>query len=146
MRHIFLTAAFVLIGGSAMASSILPIEGMSTDHGGSIISKSCSDCPALKGKAMTKTYTVPDLKPGTETTVVRDINGEKKIVRTEAWMGGSPVVFISKPTPEALEAAGISSDGIDPTAKTASVTPAAPVAVAAQPAPLDTSGFELRLQ
>jgi hypothetical protein len=27
---------------------------------------------------------------------IRDINGEKKLYRTEGWMGGSPIVFVTK--------------------------------------------------
>jgi hypothetical protein len=143
MRPIILTAALVLAGSSAMASSIVPVENKPDDKGGSIISESCDHCPAPKVVAARKDYVVPELTPGTQTTEIRDINGEKKVVRTEAWMGGSPVVFISKATPEALAAAGEPTDGVDPTATAAvtSDTGAAP----ATPAPLNLSDFKLRL-
>jgi 3-oxoacyl-[acyl-carrier-protein] synthase III len=146
MRSIILTAAFVLAGGSAMASSILPVESNPNDNAGSIISETCDHCPAPKPKLKNKSYVVPELQTGTQTTEIRDINGERKVVRIEAWMGGSPVTFISKATPEALAAAGVSTDGIDPTA-TAAVTPDIKAASAA-PAqkPLDLSGFDLRLK
>jgi hypothetical protein len=137
MRHIILTAAFVLACGSAMANSIQPMESLAA--GGtsvSMVSRSCVDCPALKGVELIKRqYVVPVLKNGTQTTVVRQINGETKVVRTEAWLGGSPVVFISNATPEALAAADAPTDGIDATA-TAAVAPA--------PKPLDLAGFALR--
>jgi hypothetical protein len=137
MRHIILTAAFALTCGSAMASSIQPMESQPAGKSSlSIVSKSCTDCPAPQGVALVKKqYIVPELKTGTQTMVVRTINGEQKVVRTEAWLGGSPVVFVTKATPEALAAANVPSDGIDATA-TAALTPT--------PKPLDVSGFELR--
>ena len=141
MRPFFLTLAFALAGGSAMASSIQSIDSKTETGAGSIIDKVCTDCPALEPKVVKKEYVVPDLTPGTQSFIVRDIDGQKKVVRTEAWMGGSPVVFISKPTPEALEAAGVPTDGIDTTAMTAALPDSAK---AKTPAPLDLSGFELR--
>jgi hypothetical protein len=120
-----------------MANSIQPMQSLPA--GGtsiSMVSRSCADCPAPKGVELAKRqYVVPVLKNGTQTTVVRQINGETKVVRTEAWLGGSPVVFISNATPEALAAANAPTDGIDATA-TAAVTPA--------PKPLDLAGFALR--
>ncbi|MBB3454281.1 hypothetical protein FHT86_002537 [Rhizobium sp. BK313] len=141
MRPFILTLAFVLAGGSAMASSIQSIDSKTETGAGSIIDKVCADCPALKPQMVKKDYVVPDLSPGTQSIVIRDIDGQKKVVRTEAWMGGSPVVFISKPTPEALEAAGAPADGIDLTAKTAALPESAKVKT---PVPLDLSGFQLR--
>lgn len=138
MRPLILTAAFLLIGGSAMASSFLSIDGQTRTSGNSIQAKVCADCPPIKPDIAKKDYIVPELPLGTQTTVVRQIDGEQKIVRTEAWLGGSPVVFISKASPEALAAAGVPMDGIDLGATTA--------AVDAPPRPLDTSTFQLRLQ
>lgn len=142
MRSIILTAAFALIAGSAAASSIVSVGGQ---QGGdsSITSLRCVSCPPLKPPVIKKTYIVPDLAAGTQKIEVRDINGEQKVVRTEAWMGGSPVTFISKATPEALAAAGQQTDGVDTTA-TAAVPPENPPAPVA-PKPLDVSGFGLRL-
>ncbi|MFT4004026.1 MAG: plant virulence effector HPE1-like domain-containing protein [Rhizobium sp.] len=141
MRSFFLTLACVLAGGSAMASSIQPVDGTMIGGKGSIVDKSCTNCPPLKPKLAEKEYTVPTLTPGTQSIVVRSIDGEKKVVRTEAWMGGSPVMFVSKPTPEALSAAGEPTDGIDVAAKTAALSN---LSAAREPAPLDISGFQLR--
>jgi hypothetical protein len=141
MRSFFLTLACVLAGGSAMASSIQPVDGTMIGGQGSIVAKSCADCPPLKPKVTEKEYDVPTLAPGTQSIVVRSVDGEKKVLRTEAWMGGSPVVFVSKPTPEALAAAGEPVDGIDTAAKTAALPDGA---AARQPPPLDLSGFQLR--
>ncbi len=138
MRFFFLTLACVLASGSAMASSIQPIDGTMIGGNGSIVDKSCADCPPLKPQAMEKEYAVPTLEPGTQSITVRNVDGQTKVVRTEAWMGGSPVTFMSKPTPEALATAG---DGIDMTAQTAALpSPSA----TRQPAPLDLSSFQLR--
>jgi hypothetical protein len=141
MRSMFLTAAFLLIGGSAMASSFLPIDARTRASGDSIQTKVCADCPPIRPEIAKKDYVVPELPIGTQTMVVRQIDGEQKIVRTEAWLGGSPVVFISKASPEALAAAGVPMDGIDLGAMTAAVSAASPATK-----PLDTSAFQLRLQ
>ncbi|MCJ9720962.1 hypothetical protein MOV66_13415 [Agrobacterium sp. SHOUNA12C] len=141
MRPFFLTLACVLAAGSAMASSIQPIDSKTQTDGGSILDKVCTDCPAIKPQIVKKDYVVPELTPGTQSIVIRDVDGQKKVVRTEAWMGGSPVVFISKPTPEALAAANTAPDGIDMTAKTAALPKHARTQ---EPAPLDLSGFQLR--
>lgn len=141
MRSFFLTLACVLAGGSAMASSIQSVDRTMRGGESSIVKTSCAECPPLKPLAVEKEYTVPTLAPGTQSIVIRDIDGEKKVVRTEAWMGGSPVRFVSNPTPEALLAAGLSPDGIDVTVKTAALPK---MAKAREPAPLDLSGFQLR--
>ncbi|RAX42122.1 plant virulence effector HPE1-like domain-containing protein [Rhizobium tropici] len=139
MRLLFLTLACALAGGSAMASSIQSIDGTLQSGDSSIVDKSCADCPPLKPKVAEKEYKVPTLAPGTQSVVIRSIDGEKKVVRTEAWMGGSPVMFVSKPTPEALAATAEPVDGIDLAVKTAALPD-----TAAAPKPLDLSGFQLR--
>ncbi|WP_064686157.1 plant virulence effector HPE1-like domain-containing protein [Rhizobium bangladeshense] len=153
MRQIFLGAAILLMAGSATASSI-EVIGKATPRAteGSIVTESCTDCPPLQAEVTKKDYMVPELKPGAvQATEIRDVGGEKKIYRTEAWMGGSPVVFVSKATPEAMLAAvppAPSTDGIDMNATTAAVigSDAKPVAagMAEQPAGLDVSDFKLR--
>lgn len=160
MRHIFLTVAFALAAGSAAASSIERIPAKPAVDAGSIVVKACADCPPLRKKDPKRDYIVPALKPGTQTVEIRDINGEPKVVRTEAWMGGSPVVFVYKATPAAVaavEGEGAPAEGIDTLSTTAAVTPfdvkpvsasVAPMGTAAteQTKPLDISAFELRLQ
>jgi len=152
MRQIFLGAAILLVAGSVMASSIEVIGKTAPHSDGSIVTESCVNCPPLQAEVSKKDYTVPELKPGAfQATEVRDVGGEKKIYRTEGWMGGSPVVFVSKATPEALLAVAPPAppvDGIDMNATTAAVIggDAKPVAagMAEQPATLDASGFNLR--
>ena len=152
MRQIFLGAAVLLMAGSAMASSIEVIGKTAAPADGSIVTESCAACPPLQAELIKKDYTVPELKPGVlQASEVRDVGGEKKIYRTEGWMGGSPVVFVSKATPEAMIAAAPSApsaDGIDMSATTAAVIggDAKPVVagMAEQPAALNVSNFELR--
>ncbi|PDT16278.1 hypothetical protein CO670_13020 [Rhizobium sp. J15] len=152
MRQIFFGAAILLMAGSAMASSI-EVIGTAAPHGdGSIVSESCPNCPPLQADVTKKDYTVPELKPGAfQATEVRDVDGEKKIYRTENWMGGSPVLFVSKATPEtqlAAEPSVVPAEGIDMNAKTAAVIGSDARHVAAgmvqQTAPLDVSQFKLR--
>ncbi|ARM87238.1 hypothetical protein RHEC894_CH00897 [Rhizobium sp. CIAT894] len=154
MRQIFFGAAVLLMAGPVMASSIEVVGTAAPRADGSIVTESCADCPPLQADATKKDYTVPELKPGVlQASEVRDVGGEKKIYRTEGWMGGSPVLFVSKATPEAMVAAvppAPPADGIDMNAKTAAVIggDAKPVVagMAEQPAGLDTSEFKLRFQ
>ncbi len=142
MRRIILGLAVIMAGQSAVASSIEPITQMKGVGADSIVTKSCSDCPPLVVPVVKRLYVVPELPRGTQRVELRDINGEKKIARTEAWMGGSPVVMISKPTPETLAAAGLAGDEIDPSS-TMAISPAH-AATAATPKTFDLSGLELR--
>lgn len=94
MRHLALTA-FVLFAGTAQAQSILPFPGNMQGKTPSMMSVTCETCPPLK-TADDSNYKVPALKGGVQSVSIMEIDGQKKIVRTDAWMGGSPVVHISK--------------------------------------------------
>ncbi|XKM40063.1 plant virulence effector HPE1-like domain-containing protein [Rhizobium ruizarguesonis] len=152
MRQIFLGAAILLVAGSAMASSIEVVGKTAPRDDGSILTETCAHCPPLQAELTKKDYTVPELKPGVlQASEIRDVGGEKKIYRTEGWMGGSPVVFVSKATPESMIAAAPSAppvDGIDMNATTAAVIggDAKPIVagMAEQPAALNASEFKLR--
>ncbi|MGO6832979.1 plant virulence effector HPE1-like domain-containing protein [Rhizobium ruizarguesonis] len=149
MRQIFLGAAILLMAGSAMASSIEVVGKTAPRDDGSIVTETCAHCPPLQAELTKKDYTVPELKPGVlQASEIRDVGGEKKIYRTEGWMGGSPVVFVSKATPESMIAAAPPAEGIDMNATTAAVIggDARPVAagMAEQPKSLDASEFKLR--
>jgi hypothetical protein len=148
MRQIFFGAAILLTAGSAMASSIELVGPSASKDAGSIITESCANCPPLETEARKKDYKVPELQPGTfQSAEIRDVGGEKKIFRTEGWMGGSPIVFVSKATPESMLALTPPAEGIDTTATAAVISgDAKPVAagLAEQSAPLDVSTFKLR--
>lgn len=154
MRQIFLGAAILLMAGSAMASSIEVVGKTAPSAEGSIVTETCAHCPPLQAELTKRDYTVPELKPGVlQASEIRDVGGEKKIYRTEGWMGGSPVVFVTKATPEVLAAFKVTVpvEGIDPTATTSVIGgDAKPVvagmsAPAEQTAPLDVSDFKLRM-
>ncbi|MBW9063944.1 hypothetical protein JNB71_11495 [Rhizobium herbae] len=103
MRTLLFTVVSLFAAGSAAASSI---EAVTTgqDANTSISQISCAHCPPPVIEKKTG-YVVPDVAPGTERVEVKQINGEMKLVRTEAWLGGSPVVFITKASEEAVKAA-----------------------------------------
>ncbi|MDO9415696.1 plant virulence effector HPE1-like domain-containing protein [Pararhizobium sp.] len=146
MRHLIFTVVFALVSGSAGASSIEPIvSGASVNH--SISKIDCSSCPPLIDTKKSK-YPVVDLKPGTQTIELKTIDGEMKVVRTEAWLGGSPVTFIQKATDEEIKA-GVATGNpdamvaVDASATTSAVSDDAPPA---QSREFDPSAFELRLK
>ncbi len=92
MFRIILTAGMMFIGGTAMASSIEVLHGGKTSNGSVLIitCDACSSAP-VASKALTKAV----LERGTQNISTRDIDGRKETVRTEAWLGGSPVTFVS---------------------------------------------------
>lgn len=92
MLRIVLTAGMVFIGGTAMASSIEVLHGGKTSNGSVLIitCDACSTTP-VAGKALKKAV----LERGTQSISTRDVDGRKETVRTEAWLGGSPVTFVS---------------------------------------------------
>ena len=157
MRHLVLTAAVLVLAGPALASSI-EVVGSAPAKGTSIIPVSCSHCPALKPVEDKYAYKVPTIAPGTQAAEIVEVDGEAKLRRTEAWLGGSPVVFVSKAEGWTTDGSRIAAaavgpaDGIDVTATTAAVpagvegaTGTAQLAGAAPTKPLDVTSFELRL-
>jgi hypothetical protein len=168
VMRLVLTTALVLASGTAFGSSITVLNG-AAGQSPSIIDRNCADCPAPEPKADQSSYHVPVLKAGTQKTEIIEINGEKKLVRTEAWSGGSPVVFVSKlpdwlkgdaaiaslnpssdgSTEAGIEGATASGDGVDIDTTTSAVSnlPVAEIAkTEAAPAPLALASFDLRLQ
>lgn len=159
MRLVLAAAALVLAGSSAYASSIVTIGG-SDDTPSSIVARRCDRCD-MPGKPDENhsAYKVPQLAKGTQKTEIVEINGQKKLARTEAWSGGSPVIFISKlpdslakdasvadihpaangSTEAGIDAADQTSDGVDVSATTSAVASNGPVQ------PLSPDQFELRL-
>ncbi|MFK3962298.1 plant virulence effector HPE1-like domain-containing protein [Ensifer adhaerens] len=172
MRLLLITTVLGLAAGNAAASSIEAIASGRTDNA-SVSTVSCADCPPLQSRKKV-TYVVPTIAAGDETIELKKINGEMKMVRTEAWLGGSPVVFVSKPSHEMIKTAAAETDdaatvtvsniandqnpqasrpeflSIDQTAKTAAVTPIGASMVAVPVADessqdFDPSTLELRL-
>lgn len=138
--RLVLTTVLVLTSGTAFGSSITQLSG-SPGAVPSVVIKHCDHCPTPAAAPDRSSYRVPSLPPGTQRTEVREIDGEKKLVRTEAWLGGSPVTYVSRLQdwemnsavaggepggPDVLpphpQAAGI-PDGIDADATTSAVSP-----------------------
>ncbi|MFC3073808.1 plant virulence effector HPE1-like domain-containing protein [Shinella pollutisoli] len=149
------TFAVLFMAAPALASSIEPFTA-ATGSGGSVSTVSCAACPALKAKPKGETYHVEAIAPGTQKIEIREENGERRIYRTEAWMGGSPVTFVSKAPAEPVEAADAADDAapaveekIDANARTGALDTAAAdeTATAAMSVSreFDPSGFALRL-
>lgn len=170
MRLVLVTALVFASGSAAFASSITPISGAHQTV--SITRIACANCPAGKPeKPRQVSYKVPELARGTQKIEVVDINGEKKIARTEAWLGGSPVIYVSKlpagmtaeraiaslhpqasgSTEKGIAEVVASNDGIDLEATTSAVKTISQANVAAAvtapvpaPAPLALDSFQLR--
>jgi len=151
MRTLLPSLAFALLAAPAFAGSIEPVEGTTTAS--SIEAISCASCPALKPKPKASTYHVDDIAPGTQKVEIREENGERKIFRTEAWMGGSPVLFVSKAPAETVEAADgekpAGEDTVDTSAKTSALDSSAAgeatTAAVTTSREFDPAKFELRL-
>lgn len=159
-------SAFVLaslLASPAFAGSIDTVKSLPNGaQTTSLMQISCPTCAAIAPKVREGAYNVAPLKQGEQKLELKMVNGEERIIRTEAWLGGSPVVFVSKATPEMIATYFPSKDapaldGIDETSKTAAVPASAqpfaaksPVAAAMGDAPvaipgqLDVSGFTLR--
>ena len=163
MRSLLITAALTLAAGTAAASSVenvTPGEAVNS----SVATISCAQCPPLRPKKKAS-YVVPELAPGTAKLELKEIDGEMKSVRTEAWLGGSPVVFVNKASEDVIKAAAMKTgpaadasgasvaavEEIDRTAKTAAVkvvSNAEPVSASVAGSgsqEFDPSAFELRL-
>ncbi|MDQ1197758.1 plant virulence effector HPE1-like domain-containing protein [Agrobacterium sp. SORGH_AS 787] len=92
MFKFVLTAGMMFISGTALASSIEVVHGTKTSNG-SVLIVTCNTCSSapFSGKASAK----PVLKRGMQSISTREVGGRKETVRTEAWLGGSPVTFVS---------------------------------------------------
>lgn len=111
MRMLLITTAVALAAGSAWASSIEDVvSGQAVNS--SVATVSCPQCPPLQIKKKV-TYVVPEIEKGSEKVELKEINGEMRLVRTEAWLGGSPVVFVSKPAESAVKADAAATDHAD---------------------------------
>ncbi|MBP1870611.1 hypothetical protein J2Z19_000308 [Ensifer adhaerens] len=173
MRLLLITTAVALTAGSAWASSIDTIVSGEAVNS-SVAAVTCPQCPPLQTRKKI-TYVVPEIDKGSDKVELKKINGEMKLVRTEAWLGGSPVVFVSKPPVDVVKASdgtgqadvataaalgdlvnpgdhGTAAPTIDETAKTAAVqtmTQAKPAVAAAATGEasrqFDPTSLELRL-
>lgn len=171
MRSIVLATIAALGCGPVHASSIEVIATGAPKSADSIVALHCTDCDTAPRPVSDRQYVAPVLAPGTQQVELKTDGAETRIVRTEAWLGGSPVVYVSKGPRWLVEDKGsllataapapAAGDGVDAGLKTAAVSPsetatsagivADPAAGAGGPAevlpkPLDTSAFELRFR
>lgn len=157
MRKLIFAAALLFATGPALASSI-EVIGSARTEGPSILVMRCTDCPAPRAVKDQNAYNVPQIARGTQAAEIVEVDGERKLKRTEAWLGGSPVVFFTKAdgwtTNGSVIAAASSgpADGIDVDATTAAVpgnTGLAPLSASvtdpAAAKSLDVTTFELRV-
>ncbi|MGR6466579.1 plant virulence effector HPE1-like domain-containing protein [Rhizobium sp. PAMB 3182] len=103
MRYFVLTAAMTALAFQAQASSIVDIKTKPLAESRSVEAITCTTCRAADPQ-INMLYKVPVLTGEAQKLEIRNINGEKKLVRTEAMMGGSPVELVSTPTPDIMSA------------------------------------------
>lgn len=91
--------ALLCLSSAQMASaSSIEIIVSGERVGNSVETITCKHCPPVRVANEPSAEKVPDLPRGQQKIEVRRINGELKVLRTEAWMGGSPVLYVSEPT------------------------------------------------
>lgn len=134
MLRVLIAAAGVLAALPAAASSIeIP---KNSGKGDSVTVVTCADCPPFQ-ESRRSTYVVPTIAPNTDRTEIREVGGRMKVVRTEAWLGGSPILFMTSPTeaqlaalkapaepaPDSSETAGTPALAVQPEAESAEAAP-----------------------
>jgi hypothetical protein len=95
MRNMLMTGLLALSTMPASAGSIEHI-GPPESKTGSIIEIGCPQCFKERKKAEREARMLP---PGTEIHEIKVIEGEKKLLTTENWLGGNPVTIVRKATP-----------------------------------------------
>jgi hypothetical protein len=94
MRALLFGSLLVLAGYPAFASSIVTLQPLHGD-GPSVTTITCEHCPPVVEKDVTG-YTVPKLSSGVVSVQIRDEHGSKDLVRIDKFLGGSPVMMVSK--------------------------------------------------
>ena len=147
-----------IAAGSADASSISVLSGKPVLNAPSVIQIACADCNGKRPRSDKSTYIVPSLDAGHERVTISAIAGKPAVTRTENFMGGSPVRFVSvnpmwvEREQQLMLSRTVSptrNDGVDLNATTSAVSAdatskpamASPMEPAAMP---DFSKFELR--
>jgi hypothetical protein len=105
MRMILLAGMMTMTTAAHAESSIDVIT--TNDASPSIDFIHCTDCAPLKSKKAAVPEVV--LKPGTQKVEVKQVDGELKVFRTEAWLGGSPVTYVSKVGTDLMDKQSVAS-------------------------------------
>jgi len=98
MRLNILIIALLSSACGAQAGSIEAIR-TGQDAVRSIEKIDCGSCVRQEKKKLAAAAI--ELAPGTQRIEIREVDGVKKVYRTEAWLGGSPAVYVSKALPDA---------------------------------------------
>lgn len=100
MRMILMTGMMSMLASAASAESSIDVI-TKDDAPHSIDFIKCTHCAPLKSKKAD----VPNitLKSGTQRIELKTVNGVLKVFRTEAWMGGSPVTYVSKASTDLMD-------------------------------------------
>lgn len=98
MRPEIFVLALLSSAGVAQAGSIETIR-TGLDPARSVEKIDCAACVRIEHKKTAEAAI--ELAPGTQKIEIREVDGVKKIFRTEAWLGGSPAVYVSKAMPDA---------------------------------------------
>lgn len=97
MRLDILILALLSSAGVAHAGSIEAIR-TGQDPIRSIEKIDCPSC--VRAEKKKQAVVAIELAPGTQKIEVREVDGVKKVYRTEAWLGGSPATYVSKALPD----------------------------------------------
>ncbi len=100
MRMILLAGMMSMAAVTANAES--SIDAVKTSSASTSIDRiSCSLCAPLKTEKEEEPEFV--LKPGTQKIEIKQVDGVMKVFRTEAWLGGSPVTYVSKASTDLID-------------------------------------------
>lgn len=129
MRLDILVLALLSSAGIAHAGSIESIK-TGQDSVRSVEKIRCDGCVPARSKEEAKAEIL--LAPGTQKIEIREVDGVKKIYRTEAWLGGSPATYVSKALPDEQPAvAEAQPDATETVAETPVISEQPPVAAEA---------------
>lgn len=104
MRSFALLTILLAMPGTVFAGSFMTID-TPLDNAGSIMTIG-GTAPVAKPAAE-----APVLAPGHEIIQLKQVDGKMKIYRTSAWLGGSPVTYVTTATPHDI--ASLQRRGVD---------------------------------
>lgn len=132
MRSLVLLVTLMALPGTAFAGSFAKAGDIGIDAG----SIQTIGAPAPKPAAAPVD---PSLGPGHELIRIAEVDGKQRIFRTEAWLGGSPVTYVTAAT--SADIAALKQRGID-VASTKEQMMLPGVAVASSDTKTDMAGID----
>ena len=151
MRGILLTVSMLAGAAPCLAGSVVtnpPQNDRST-----FVTITCAECPPVAAPEAKDAAPAVNLAQGAQTVTVTEEGGVRRVIRTDAFMGGSPVTFVSTssiwmPAKDGTELAiapvidrEATTAAIEPTKTDSTVKPAAAMPVVAT----EEKSAELRL-